>query len=102
MSNLTALVVASGLLLQASLVSSAVLRHSDAVAARVDERSNPLLQEGELPPFALVKDEHAKPAVESRLSGRKTKLADLEASLKKKLMSGQIHYCRKASCNNGF
>jgi oligopeptidase A len=93
MSNLTALVVAGGLLLQASLVSSAVLRHSDApatlVAARVDERSNPLLQEGELPPFALVKDEHAKPAVESRLSGGKTKLADLEASLKKKLDSSK-------------
>jgi oligopeptidase A len=46
-----------------------------------------LLQEGELPKFALVKPEHARSALETVLSGGRKRLSELEASLKKKLAS---------------
>lgn len=79
----------AGLLLQVKLASAGYLRrHQDALAAAdadTGARKNPLLEEDELPAFALVKSEDARPAVESRLAWGKTKLAELEASLSRDL-----------------
>jgi len=84
----TALLVFSGLLLQAPLASEAVghLRRHGALSS---ESANPLLEDGELPPFAKVKPADARPAVQLRLDGGKSKLSDLEASLKTKLEAGK-------------
>jgi len=86
--RLTALLATGGLLLQASLAASAsnLRQHGAALAA---ERSNPLLEDGVLPPLAKVKAEDAKPAVESRVAGGVLKLKALEASLKTKLAAGK-------------
>lgn len=52
-----------------------------AVLAASDDGSNPLLTDASLPPFAAIRPEHAKPAVEARLADGALRLAQMEARL---------------------